>query len=181
MQELLLDIINTRRCDTKRELKNRKDVVNKTLIRAVKRFFANLFRRMFPPKRFRNQSLKFKHLKKTLLEFSGIYTWNLKHSQAFVLLGFLLDAKNFSQLTKKQAIEEVEEVREFAAKFNKCCSSYSHFEFETVSRHRFFRNLYLVFKDNGLEEFLAIQEESSQNSEEYRGAIEKLELRLTDF
>ena len=181
MQELLLDIINTRRCDTKRELKNRKDVVNKTLIRAVKRFFADSFRRMFPPKRFRNQSLKLKNLKKTLIKFSGIYTWNLKHSQAFVLLGFLLNAKHFSWLIKNQAIEEVEEARNFAAEFNKCCLSYSHLEFETVTCHRFFKILYFVFKENSLEEFLAIQEESSQNSEEYWEAMEKLELRLTNF
>ena len=181
MQELLFDIINSNRCETKRELKNRKDIINKTLIRAIKRFFANSFRSMFPPKRFRWQYKRLKYLKETLSEFSGIYAWNLTQAELYVLLGYLLDTKNFSRTISKPAIEEVAEAKQFAAAFNKCSSTYSHADFEAVSSHRFFRELYLVFKNNKLENFLKSHEETSQNSNEYRAAIVSLELRLSKY
>ena len=181
MNELLLDIVNTNRCETRRELKNRKDVINKTLIRAIKRFFSNSFRSMFPPKRFRRQSKRLKYLEQSLYEFSGIYAWNLKQSELYVLLGYLLDTKNFSRTTSKPTIEEVVEAKQCAAAFNKCCSTYSHADFEAVSSHRFFRELYLVFKNNTLEEFLTSHEKTSQNSNEYKAAIVGLELRLSKY
>ena len=178
MNEDLAEIIQSRRCETKCELKNRRDVINKTLIRAIKRFFANSFRSMFPPKRFRIKSKRLWNLKQTLAQFTKIYSWNLKHSELYLLFGYLLEAKNFSLTTKKKSIDEVIEARQFTSEFIKWCMSYSHAHFETVSSHRLFKELYLLFKDNGLETFLTSHEERSQNSEEYKAAILELELRI---
>ena len=178
MNKIIQEIVTSNRHNAKWELKNRRDVINKTIMRAVRRYFIKEFRGYFPHKRFRNYRRKLKHLDLILKEYSCLYRWTLQSSELYLLFGYLLESKHFSNITKACMAGHIMEIKQFCLMFNKCWVSYSHSAFESIIKSKYFKTLFLIFEENYSEMFLKIHEDSTHNSQEYIEAMGELEARL---
>ena len=119
IESMLQDLVSLTRTNIKRELKNRSDVINKSILRAIKRFFAKEFRSFHAYRRltYRNKALD--HFQVSLKQFAITIGW-MDDAELYKLLGFLLDSEMFAEVLSRDGEAEAKEIREFADAFNDC-------------------------------------------------------------
>lgn len=138
-------------------LKNRRDVVNKSLIRAIKKLFSLKFKDEHHQPRFRTSYKCLKHFETTLTEFTQFLLESASQSERGVIwpvskiqqitdtLGAIVNYKLLLKLKKYNKQELSKGVRTFISLLNKCCKNYTHKIFEKVVEHGIFPDILQLF------------------------------------
>ena len=116
---MLHDLELSTRMRIKCELKNRRDVINKSILRAIKRYFTNEFRVFYEYKRFKVRGKMLDHFEESLKQFVKAYGW-VNDSEFCKLLGFLLDSEMFAEVLSRDGETDSTEIKKFADAFNDC-------------------------------------------------------------
>ena len=131
--EILQDIMSSRRNSSKCELKNRSDVVNKSILRAIKRHLAKAFKSYHPYRRFKVLRNKLNHFEKSLREMSDVYMHQYQANDVYNIFGYLINPEIFSQ-TLNYEKSSYPEIKEFAEVFQDWWIHYSHTKYEYVKQ-----------------------------------------------
>lgn len=89
------ELLSKERLSSKCELKDRRDVVNKTLLRAIRRYFLTTFKESFPQKRFRDNEKCVAHFMTSVEQFSAKYLGIAPPQLLRALFGNLVNQKMF--------------------------------------------------------------------------------------
>ena len=119
MESLICDLISSTLKRTKCELKNRHDVINKSILRAVKRYFAKEFKSFHPYRRIKARDVTLNNFEASLKRFAKSID-NMYSKELYILLGFLLDSETFSEILSRDGEIRTNKIREFADAFSNC-------------------------------------------------------------
>ena len=104
----------------KKELKNRHDVINKSILRAIKRYLIYVFKTHHAYKRFKYRNKMLDYFNSSLTKFAETYKYLCSESEMYMLFGYLLDANTFSEVLARDGIIESKDIANFAEAFNDC-------------------------------------------------------------
>ena len=166
------------RVSKKKELKNRHDVINKSILRAIKRYLFHVFKTHHVYKRFKDRDKKLDYFDTSLIKFAKIYKHLYSTSEMYILFGYLFDAKMFNEVLNRDNKSESKDIAEFTEVFNDCWIHYSHKKFEEIIVNANFIKLYNIFKSNKQVSFLRNHQRVSNNKSEYKLALSEIESKL---
>ena len=176
IQKTLIDLLSSKRDTPKCELKNRRDVINKSILRAIKKQIAKEFKSFHPYRRFRELRNKIAYFKTSLTNMAKFYSHLYSASEIYELFGLLVDYKFFS-FVQKEEYENIE-IKRFSEIYSSCWVQYSHSKFENIVASPYFKILYSIFKSKWFDSFLSKHEGISNNKESYKSAIDKIEQKI---
>ena len=177
IQKILIDLLSSKRDTPKCELKDRRDVINKSILRAIKKQIAQEFKSFHPYQRFKDLRNKIAHFKTSLTNMAKFYSHLYSASEIYELFGFLVDYEFFSFVQKEEEYEHIE-IKRFSEIYSSCWVQYSHSKFENIVTSPYFKILYSIFKSKWFESFLSKHEDISNNKESYKSAIDKIEQKI---
>lgn len=147
-----LPTINNQFDEKKKDFKNRKDVINKSILRAIKKFFTNWFRQEYPQPRFRKEMKRLDYFRVTLsnfiLQFQSyfshiLFPTNAENSDIDIQTIFccLIGEKKMKLLGMKQNSRLHHFTISFIEDFQQSCKSYSHSAYERLVNNPIFKVL----------------------------------------
>ena len=166
------------RVSKKKELKNRHDVINKSILRAIKRYLVHVFKTHHVYRRFKERNKKLDYFDTSLTKFVTTYKHLYSTSEMYILFGYLFDAKMFNEVLNRVYKPESKDIAEFTEVFNDCWIHYSHKKFEEIIVNENFIKLYSIFKSNKQLSFLRNHQRVSKNKSEYKLALTEIESKL---
>ena len=177
IQEALSELISSKRNILKWELKNRRDVVNKSILRAIKKQITQEFKSFHSNQRIKSLYRKIKYFKTSLVNMAETFTNLFDKSELYVLFGFLVNFDFFSQIQKEEN-SIFTDIKRFWEIFSNCWVQYSHTKFEFIVASPYFKILYSMFKSKRLDLFLSEHESIASNKESYKSAIDAIESKI---
>jgi hypothetical protein len=162
-------------------LKNRKDVVNKSILRAIKRLFTLKFKQEYYIPRFRCQKKKRAKLLDSMTRFHGslipqidnrMYLPEIQHTLELIIL--ILDVSKNKKLSPKAGINFNKHAWEFYLKFEDCCRLYSHEKFQNLIENPLFYWLFTAFIHNLTPRLMRQMAIFQENCESYYSALNSL-------
>lgn len=134
-------------------LKNRRDVVNKSLLRAIRRFFMVEWNKSKPTLRtkfeFKRSSLfqeSVRDLVSKLTESCSeprlveaqIKSLSTDDEKSFKelhkIIGWFINREDYMKALSPRKVDENNRIQQFLKQFDKCCRSYSHLQFEELAK-----------------------------------------------
>lgn len=177
---------NTRKC-----LKDRKDVVYKTLLRSIRRFFHLKFKQEFPKKRYRSSERRIEHFQNSLRQFVTELYQNSAQLQAVLEEDSIL-CSNLCHIIgefihpfmNRQAVHQYKRrisqpAQMFLSKFSKCCQSYSHYALDELVENEFFRLVFSLFTLNFDEAYCKKLRTMDANKETYDQALKEVSMKCS--
>ena len=145
----------------RQKLKDRSDVVNKSLLRAIKKYFVNIFKEEFPQSRFKSVIKWAWQFFDSIQSLMKRLDSNLRPSQLAQILGVFINNALFERSWRILNLQIDENVMHFLDEYLKCWNSYSHISFDRLKRNSLFVSLIKLFKleinDKGLDKIKAIK------------------------
>ena len=175
---MLQELISMTRVHKQCELKNRRDVLNKSILRAVKRQIMSEFKSYHVYKQLKTRNRALDHFKDSLNKFTRVFMNTNNFSETYNLFGYLFDYRKFTEIINRDHESHYDEIATFAADFNDWWTYYTHKKFEHVISNHHFKVLYKIFKENGIESFLEVQDKTSHNLQSYTNAIQIIEEQI---
>mmetsp|Transcript_22020 Transcript_22020/g.25329 ORF Transcript_22020/g.25329 Transcript_22020/m.25329 type:complete len:122 (+) Transcript_22020:740-1105(+) len=120
IQDILSELLSDNKLSPKYELKDRRDVVNKTLLRVIRRYFQTSFRQAFPQKRFRAKNKCVAQLMGSVEQFSARYSDAAPPRLLRALFGNLVNQKLFRKGLANKRDPEAAEAAEFVSQLVAC-------------------------------------------------------------
>ena len=160
------------------ELKNRRDVLNKSILRAIKRQIMSEFKSYHVYKQLKTRNRALDHFKDSLNKFTRVFMNTNNFSETYNLFGYLFDFQKFTEIMNRDNESQHDEIATFAADFNDWWTYYTHKKFENIISNHHFKVLYKIFKENGIESFLEVQDKTSNNLQSYTNAIQIIEKQI---
>ena len=167
------DVVDSSSSSKRKLLHLRSDVVNKTLLRSIRKFYINKFKkvnRSIVRKRFKN--VKTTNILRALIkfwmeEFSGTrYEIDYKSLAEFMMV-FLSIKPSSTFKFRKEAVDKATQVQE-------CIGKYSLDKFKNVKKIKEFRILIVKIYNCSLDELLSSVKTIKNNKDRYTQAIEDL-------
>ena len=166
------------------DVKERKDVINKTLLRSIRRFFHFKFKNEYKRSRFRSTEKRIIQFQITLRQFLDTLIEGLPTAdwtdQTFDDIRQILGTFVNPLMNKKSNIRErhiiSNDVRNFLKKFEICCKSYTHIALEELCDDKYFGIVFTLFKHSLSEKYTKMLKVMWKNIEIYDQAI----LNLSD-
>ena len=175
---MIKDLGTLAKARNKKELKNRHDVINKSILRAIKRYLFHVFKTHHAYKRFKDRNKKLDYFKSSLTKFAETYKYLCSASEMYMLFGYLLDANIFSEVLARDCIIESKDIASFSEAFSNCWIHYSHKKFEEITSNENFIKLYSIFKSKNQASFLRNHQRVSKNKSEYKLALSEIESKI---
>lgn len=172
------------------QLKNRKDVVFKTLLRAIRRFFSLKYRDIYPRKRYRLAESKARYFNQCIKSFVqqiieqsenstiGSDQGVIEATTLSYLMGEFINPSLNKSMMSIYNIEVDPSIKKFSRTFASCCKSYSHNLFDEVIHTKTFRMLFRVFIANFKGECRQKISGVVNNEDTYQRVIDEISMKL---
>lgn len=168
-----------------KDLSNRSDVVNKALIRMIRKFLKYKYKESLKFKLKRASLSKLKQYEKSIMPWINIL---VEQSQSNILgrfdsevinelIGRVINSSWFSKMQKNNESKSSLDLKKFVNDFHDCCSLYSHSKFRALKSSKYFIVLYEIFVKNINDSFFDSQN-LLKEKEKYSGMFEKIQLTL---
>ena len=155
----------------KRDLHKRNDVINKSTIRLIRKFFKASYN---------NESAKYGRVKKSLklrqykalvntvvsqlLEKSSFDALQGQdRCKIFEIVGRVISTSLFSKLAKHYKSEDTDNIKSFINTLNNCCNAYTHSNFSEVTSSKYFSVVLDIFVSNGGENYIKEQNKNAES------------------
>jgi len=149
-------------------LATRRDVVNKTVLRIMRRFFMNKFKEAFPEK-FKGKESKskwyFEYVKKLVIKLFGADHPELETMQAF--MASIINPKHMTNINIKETGFEKEEFLTFYNTIYK----YSHTRLTSLFEVQSYKEIYTYFYNGPMDQIIKSEASVSKNSTLYSKAF----------
>ena len=140
----------------KKSLYKRRDVINKALMRLIRKFFKSIYRSLQPsqqmkikkPKKVKYFKTQIEQVVASVLDNALSYKkYGYTREQMFETIGRVIDTSLYSKLPKNFKSDDTENIKVFAKKFNDCCTKYTHSTFSQVLQMRYFKVVLDMFAE----------------------------------
>ena len=118
IDNMLQELISLTKAHKQCELKNRRDVLNKSILRAVKRQIVSEFRSYHVYKQFKARNKVLNHFKDSLNRFTRVFINTNNFSETYNLFGYLFDYRKFTEIMNRDHESQHEDIAMFAAELN---------------------------------------------------------------
>lgn len=152
-------ISGNKKIKNERTFRDRKDVVNKSILRAIRKFFCIEFRQEFPQPRFRNMQKSITYYEESLDEYlrkyesfiPDILTSDGVDSRNTIVKVIIGNTINHQLMQKVKVVKRQKyssELMQFIEDYDRCCKQYSHAAYCAVRTSPYFKILFELFYSN---------------------------------
>lgn len=174
---------------SKGNLALRRDVLNKAVLRILKKFFKETYKNTLGNSQRRNKTkAAFKQFKENIGPMAEKYFRQCpeieseKYSTLELdeLMGRIVNSSLYSKMPKTFKSDETECIKSFIRLLDECCKNYTHRKCDALLHSKYFKVLLLSFLNNIDEKYL-VDIEKNKNIDVYYDAITKMLFDIESF